>query len=178
MTGRIPSMRSGGNSMPKASSLGPRVAWLLATLAVVAVVAAQHSAVTASADNPTLTGDLCTFNGSMICMTMTWNGVAYGTPNRADLAVKPGTYTLTVNDTSAAHDFALRSCQGSTSRCDGTNPLGTVNAITTPAQTGTVSSTVVLAPGTYRLYCTVPTHETRGMFVDFRVEASPVATNS
>ena len=88
---------------------------LLAAFVAIAVIAAQHWTATSSAANPTLTGDFCTFNGNMFCMTLTWNGVAYGTPNRANLALQPGTYSLTVNDTSAAHDFALRSCPGSTS---------------------------------------------------------------
>ncbi len=151
---------------------------LLAAFVAIAVIAAQHWTATSSAANPTLTGDFCTFNGNMFCMTLTWNGVAYGTPNRANLALQPGTYSLTVNDTSAAHDFALRSCPGSTSQCDPTNPVGTTTEITSPAQTGTVTESIALTPGTYRLYCDVTIHESRGMFVDFTVEAPPVVTSS
>jgi hypothetical protein len=163
--------------MTMASSRGRRVVFVLAALSLVAVIAAQHSAGPASADSPTLTGDFCNV-GSIFCMTITSNGVAYGTPNRADLALKPGPYTLTVNDTSAGHNFALRSCPGSTVPCDASNPFATTTQITTAAQIGTVSESVVLLPGTYRLYCAVDSHETRGMFADFRVEAPPVATNS
>ncbi len=152
---------------------------LLATVAVVAaVIAAQISTATSAADTPTLTGDFCTLNASMFCMTMTWNGVAYGTPNRDTLALKPGTYSLTVDDNSPAHDFALRSCPGSTSACDPSNPVGTATVITTRAQIATVTTSIDLTPGTYRLYCDVGTHEANGMFVDFTVEALPVVTNS
>ena len=113
---------------------------LLAAFVAIAVIAAQHWTATSSAANPTLTGDFCTFNASMFCMTLTWNGVAYGTPNRASLALQPGTYSLTVNDNSMAHDFALRSCPGSASPCDPSNPVGTSTQITSPAQVGTVRS--------------------------------------
>src|SRR5262249_60312900 len=100
--------------MIKASVFGRRIAFLLAMLSIGAVVAAQHSAGTALADVPTLTGDFCTAPGNdFICMTVTWNGTAYGTTNRSVLALKPGAYTLTVNDRSAAHNFVLRSCPGS-----------------------------------------------------------------
>src|SRR5262245_31704272 len=145
---------------------GGRLMLLVASVTV-AVIAVQLSAATSSADNGTLTGNFCTANNN-ICMTMTWNGIAYGTTNRSVLSLKPGAYTLTVNDTSAAHDFALRSCPGSTAPCDPTNPLRTTTPITTQAQVATVSTSVNLTSGTYRLYCAVPTHETRGMFVDFQ----------
>jgi hypothetical protein len=164
-------------SMTMASSLQRRVVFLFATLSIVVVVGAQHSAAPASADNPTLTGDFCTFANSMFCMTVTSDGVAYGTPNRAALALKPGVYTLTVNDTTAAHDFVLRSCPGSTTPCDASNPLRTTTAITTPAQVGTVTMSLNLTAGTYRLYCSVDAHESRGMFADFEV-ALPVVTSS
>src|SRR5262245_26200601 len=77
----------------------------------VAVIAVQLSAATSSADNGTLVGDFCTGN-NFICMTVTWNGTPYGTTNRTPLALTPGAYTLTVNDTAANHDFVLRSCPG------------------------------------------------------------------
>jgi hypothetical protein len=170
--------------MTMASSLGRRAVFLLATLSILTVVAALHSAATASADSPTLTGDFCNVPNA-ICMTITWNGAKYGTPNRVsgapnDLALKPGVYTLTVNDTSAGHNFFLRSCVGSTVVCDKNNPFASATMITGTAQTGTVSVPEQLLPGTYRLYCAVDSHETiqLGMYADFRVEALPVATNS
>ena len=149
-----------------------------AAFSALTVFAALHARA-ASADTSTLTGDFCTLpSGSTLCMTLTWNGVAYGTPNRAALRLLPGTFTLTVNDTSAAHDFVLRSCPGSTSACDSTNPAGTTTAITTRSQVATVTSSIVLATGTYRLYCGVTGHEAGGMFVDFTVGNPPVVTNS
>jgi hypothetical protein len=170
--------------MTMASSLGRRALFLLAALSIVTSVAAQHSAATASGDSAMLTGDFCNVP-AVFCMTITWNGVTYGTPNRAsgapnDLALKPGAYTLTVNDTSAGHNFALRSCPGSTVVCDKNNPFAAVTLLTTTSGTGTTSVPLVLMPGTYRLYCGVGAHETTqfGMYADFRVEALPVATNS
>jgi hypothetical protein len=164
--------------MAMGSLLVRRAAFLLAALSVIAVVAVLHSA-TASAVNPTLTGDFCTFNGSMFCMTMTWNGVAYGTPDRSRvLSLKPGTYDLTGNDNSPAHDFVLRSCPGSKVVCDKNNALaGTPTVVTTRAAITPSTVTVTLTDGTYRLYCDVGTHEANGMFVDFAV-GFPVATNS
>jgi hypothetical protein len=160
--------------MTKANSPGGRVALLLATLAVLGTAAAYYSAATASADGRSLTGDFCTFQGSMFCMTITWDGVAYGTPNRDSLALRPGTYWLTMNDDNPGHDFALRSCPGSTMDCDTLNPLGTSVEYTTQAGTDPVTVKLLLTHGTYRLYCDVGAgtsraHEGRGMFVDFSV---------
>jgi hypothetical protein len=159
--------------MTKASSPRGRVGLLLATFAVVGVVAAYYSATTASADGRTLTGDFCT-TPNMFCMTITWDGVAYGTPNRDELGLRPGTYWLTLDDTAAGHDFALRSCAGSTITCDSLNPLGSETELTTPAEVDTSTVKLLLTHGTYRLYCNVGegkvfAHEGRGMFVDFSV---------
>jgi hypothetical protein len=166
----------GTPSMIKTSSRRGRFGLLLATFAVVGVAVAYYSATTASADGRTLTGDFCT-TPNMFCMTITWDGVAYGTPNRADPGLRPGTYWLTLNDTAAFHDFALRSCSGSTMTCDRLNPLGTETELTTPAEVDTTTVKLLLTHGTYRLYCDVgstnpdPTksHEGRGMYVDFSV---------
>ena len=150
---------------------------LAAACSAFTVFAALHTTA-ASADNPTLTGNFCTFNGSTLCMTLTSDGVAHGTPNRDALRLRPGTYSLTVNDTSAAHDFVLRSCPGSLSACDPGNPGGTATAITTRTQVATVTTSIALTPGTYRLYCAVTGHEAGGMYVDFTVGAPPVVTDS
>jgi hypothetical protein len=160
--------------MTKARSLPRRTAIMLATFAILGAVAAVYSAATASADGRTLTGDFCTFQGSMFCMTVTWDGVKYGTPNRDSLALRPGTYWLTVNDNAGGHDFALRSCPGSTIPCDQLNPLGTSDEITTRPEMDTVTVKVHLTHGTYRLFCDVGAgtpgaHEGRGMYVDFAV---------
>jgi hypothetical protein len=158
--------------MTKASSLKGRGAVLCAAFAV-ACIAAAFGAGGVSAQGRTLVGDFCTFNGSAFCMTVTWDGVAYGTPNRAALDLRPGTYWLTVNDTSTMHDFSLRSCPGAGSACDPASG-GTAVEITTPMQTGTVTEKILLKAGTYRLFCNVGagtsfSHEGRGMYVDFAV---------
>jgi hypothetical protein len=152
--------------MIKAKSLKGYFALVLVAF-VVAGIVAVYRAEGSSAQGRTLVGDFCT-SPSPFCMTITWDGVAYGTPNRADLALRPGTYWLTVNDTSSRHSFALRSCPGSSSQCDQTSG-GTVDAITTAAFTGTVTEKVLLTHGTYRLYCNVDGHEGMGMYVDFEV---------
>src|SRR5262249_3573162 len=97
--------------------------------------------------------------------------------NRSPLSLAPGAYMLTVNDNTAAHDFVLRSCPGSKAPCDAANPLRTTTIVTTQAQVATVSIPLNLAIGTYRLYCSVDAHESRGMFADFAA-GFPVAMNS
>jgi uncharacterized cupredoxin-like copper-binding protein len=149
--------------MTKVSSLRGRLAVLLATFAVFGMAAA-YAALRASADGRTLVGNFC----PGFCMSITSDGVVYGTPNRADLALRPGTYWLTVNDNSTHHNFTLRSCPDATSACDQTSG-GTVDPITTAAFTGTVTQKVLLTHGTYRLYCSVDGHEGMGMYVDFEV---------
>ncbi len=144
----------------------------IAALVAVGLVAAFWNA-SARADGRTLTGDFCTTPaGSMFCMTVDWGGVLYGTTNRADLQLRPGTYWITVNDDSSMHDFALRSCPGETSACD-QNSDGTSMELTGVAETGTVTEKILLTQGTYRLYCDVGGashfHEVRGMYVDFEV---------
>jgi hypothetical protein len=162
--------------MIKVSSPRGRIGLLLATFAVVGLVVAYYSATTASADGRALTGDFCT-TPNMFCMTLSWDGVAYGTPNRDDLGLRPGTYWLTLDDTAAGHDFALRSCPGSEMACDRLNPLGSETELTTTTEVDTTTVKLLLTHGTYRLFCDVgasnpdPTrsHEGRGMFVDFSV---------
>jgi uncharacterized cupredoxin-like copper-binding protein len=152
--------------MTTARSLNGRVGVLLAAFFLVGMTAAS-TVERASAEGRALVGDFCSAN-HFRCMTLTWDGVAYGTPNRTDLSLRPGTYWLTVNDTSSMHDFVLRSCPDSTSPCDQSSG-GTANEITTPMFTGTVTEKVLLDHGTYRLFCNVDGHEAQGMFVDFEV---------
>jgi hypothetical protein len=149
-----------------------RIGVLIVALAVISAIAA-YSAMTASADGRTLEGAFCTkgpippfSNGQ--CMSLTWDGVTYGTLNRADLTLRPGTYWLTVNDNSSAHDFTLRSCPDADTPCvDG---AGTETPITDdPGKPGLVTITVLLKHGTYRLFCDNDGHEAGGMYVDFEV---------
>jgi hypothetical protein len=99
-------------------------------------------------------------------MAITWDGVEYGTRNREALSLRPGTYWLTVNDAVTFHNFALKSCPGSDTTCES----GDVQEITTiPGTPGEVTVKLNLGHGTYRLFCQLGNHESRGMFVDFAV---------
>src|SRR5437763_12323425 len=109
--------------MVKTSFRKHRVAVLLAAFVTVSAIAAitaiaaiaASTRAAATAHGRALVGNFCTTStGSMFCMTLTDDGVAYGTTNRAELALRPGTYWITLDDNSPAHDFALRSCPSST----------------------------------------------------------------
>jgi hypothetical protein len=67
-----------------------RIAVLLAALFVAGAVAAD-AVMTASADGQALQGAFCSTPANHLCMSLTWNGVAYGSDNRADLSLRPGT---------------------------------------------------------------------------------------
>ncbi len=151
---------------------------MLALLTAVSGIAVYaFSAASASADGRPLTGAFCTTpTASMFCMQITWDGVDYSHalyPDR-DLQLRPGNYWLTVNDNSSMHDFALRSCPGSTLPCTSLNPTATTTQITpVMGAPGEVTDRVRLEFGTYRLYCDVTSargnHEGAGMYVDFEV---------
>ena len=138
----------------------------MVTLFVVTAALAAYVA-TASATGRTLAAEFCTTNtGSSLCMALTWDGVEYGTRNREDLSLRPGTYSVTLNDNSPFHNFALRSCPDSAAPCE----TGDVDELTTvPDQSGEVTIKIRLGHGTYRLFCAP--HETAGpgMYVDFAV---------
>ena len=138
----------------------------IGVLFVVMAALAVYS-VTASASGRALEGAFCTTNtGSVLCLALTWDGVEYGTRNREDLSLRPGTYWLTVNDTVAFHNFALRSCPDSDAPCES----GDVQEITSISGTpGEVTVKLLLGHGTYRLFCELGNHESRGLFVDFAV---------
>jgi uncharacterized cupredoxin-like copper-binding protein len=145
-----------------------RTAVLLAALAVTGAIAA-YTVLAASADGRSLQGAFCaTSTGNHFCISLTWNGVEYGTNNRADLALRPGTYWITVNDNSPFHNFALRSCPDATSSCETGD--GSVQELTTiPDASGEVTTKILLQHGTYRLFCAAAGHESAGMYVDFEV---------
>ena len=76
--------------MTRAKALQHRAAVLLAAVAVVAAVAA-YTVVTGSANGRALEGAFCTTStGSRICMTVTWDGVDYGTVNRTGRISRSG----------------------------------------------------------------------------------------
>jgi len=73
--------------------------------------------------------------------------------------VEAGKYTFdVVNDGQAEHDLAI----------EGGELKETKTPILAPGKTAKV--TADLAPGTYKVYCTVPGHEQSGMKVDLTVE--------
>lgn len=148
-----------------------RIAALVLGLGAAGAVAA-FTVEGASAEGRTLDGAFCAIANNHTCMTLSFDGVAHGTPNRDDFALRPGTYWLSVFDNSGQHDFVLRSCPGTDSPCTAGN--GTTQQITTIGEndSGTglhVTVKLNLEHGTYRLYCDAPFHEAGGMYVDFAV---------
>ncbi len=171
--------------MTKRKSRRGSLAVLLAALVVLGTVAA-YTAATASADGRTLQGNFCTLSvppatpaSSHFCMSITWDGATVGTatrtdPTQPDLALRPGTYWLTVTDDNNGHNFVLRSCPDSTSLCDGASggaeqEITPLNNGAAPAPTLTETLKLNLQHGTYRLFCAAPNHENRGMYVDIAV---------
>jgi hypothetical protein len=151
--------------MTRTELLTGRIAVLVAAFAVTGAIAA-YAVMTASADGQSLEGAFCSTPANHFCMSLTWNGVAYGSNNRADLTLRPGTYWITVNDDSPFHNFALRSCPDSTSACN----AGPDQDLTTiPDAPGEVTTKILLKHGTYRLFCDATNHEANGMYVDFEV---------
>jgi hypothetical protein len=145
--------------MRKAISRLPLIAALLAALFVAGPVAAV------SADGRQLVGEFCTNPQALpkpgACISLSFGGeTAMGytdAPNRV-LTLRPGTYWLTVDDNSTAHNFSLRS------------PDGLEQAITGVADTpGRVTVKVLLTYGTYVLFCAADAHEKDGMYVDIEV---------
>jgi len=137
----------------------PLIAALLAALFVVG------SAGAVSAEGRQLTGVFCTNPQALpkpgACIWLSYGdetAIGYtGAPDRV-LTLRPGTYWLTVNDTSTAHNFSLRS------------PDGSEQAITGVADTpGWVTVKVLLKHGTYVLFCAADDHEKMGMYVDIEV---------
>ena len=139
---------------------------LKAALYVVACViacAGAFAATPVSAEGRQLVGEFCTNPQAHpkqgACIQLSFDGQTAqgytGSLNRT-LELRPGTYWLTVNDNSPAHNFALE------------DPSGSEQIITGVADTpGWVTVKVQLTHGTWRLLC-VP-HDEFGMFVDIEV---------
>lgn len=132
-------------------------------VALVISAALALAATPASADGRQLVGEFCSNAQAQpkhgACIHLSFDGQsAQGytdSPNRV-LELRPGTYWLTVNDNSTAHNFALE------------DPSGSVDIITGVADTpGWVTVKVDFTHGTWRLLC-VP-HDEFGMFVDIEV---------
>jgi hypothetical protein len=109
--------------MSKGNTLKRLISVLFVTIAAVGV-SVEYLASSSSAQGNTINGTFCMPTMVMFCMQATFDGqTAEGyTKHEAALSLNPGTYSLTVHDDSTAHDFAFRSCPGSTSACvAGTN---------------------------------------------------------
>jgi Pentapeptide repeats (8 copies) len=161
----------------------------VATLAVVGVIVAFMTSASAAPGNE-IDGSFCMqMTGmNMFCMQATSGGqTAEGyTNHEAALSLSPGTYLLTVNDDSTAHDFALRSCPGSTMPCVAGVGVPVQELTTKAFNGGDVTDSFDLAAGTYRLFCDVGAtspftttgfHEKQGMFVDIIVGADSPGAN-
>ena len=120
--------------MSKWNNLKRLISVLIVTLAVVGV-GVGYLASSSSAQGNTINGTFCMPTMVMFCMQATFDGqTAEGyTNHEAALSLRPGTYSLTVDDDSTAHDFALRSCLAPTS-CAA--PMGTTQELTTRAFAG------------------------------------------
>jgi hypothetical protein len=161
-----------------------RAAALAAALVIASAIGAwaAMAAMGASSDGAapagarTINGMFCT---TKLCISVTTSdGQTAQSPN--GLSLRPGTYWLTVTDTSAFHDFVLRSCPGSTSPCD-QGSKGDELSLTTVGEGSTAIPVVEtlkinLKHGTYRLFCNAPMgsmpsmdHEAMGMYVDLSV---------
>ena len=135
----------------------------LYVVALVIAAACALAATPASADGRQLVGEFCTNSDAKpkpgACISLSFDGQAaqgYTDSSNRTLELRPGTYWLSVNDTSAAHNFALD------------DPSGSVQVITGVADTpGWVTVKVDLTHGTWRLLC-VP-HDEFGMYVQIDV---------
>ena len=166
--------------MSKGKNLKRIISVLFVTIAAVGVSVA-FLASSSSAQGNTINGAFCMPTMVMFCMQATIDGqTAEGyTNHEAALSLSPGMYSLTVADDSAGHDFAFRSCPGSTSPCVA-GPTVPAQELTTRAFMGQMTVDFQLSAGTYRLFCdvgngnnlaTTGVHETNGMFVDIVVGA-------
>lgn len=132
-------------------------------VALAIVVGCALTATPATAEGRQLVGEFCSNSHAKpkpgACISLSFEGqTAQGytdSPNRL-IELRPGTYWLTVNDNSPAHNFALE------------DPSGSAQVITGVADTpGWVTVKVDLTHGTWRLLC-VP-HDEFGMYVGIEV---------
>lgn len=112
-----------------------------------------------------LVGEFCSNPAALpkpgACISLSYQGqtaVGYNGSDNRLLTLRPGTYWLTVNDTSAAHNFALESPDGSDQ---------TITGVTDTPGWVTVKET--LTPGTWVLFCAADDHRGDGMYVTIQV---------
>jgi hypothetical protein len=147
--------RGAGKRLAAAALLTPMLAAL-----VPGGIAAADTAV-----GRQLVGEFCTNSQAQpkpgACLSLTFDGqTAEGytnSPNRT-LVLRPGTYWLSVNDESTAHNFSLET------------PDGLDQDITGIAATpGWVTLKIQLKHGTYTLFCDADDHRADGMYVQIEV---------
>jgi plastocyanin len=138
--------------------------WMTSLVGLAIAVAATAVIVgTASADGRQLTGTFCTNAQAMpkpgACISLAEGGQTaqgYTGSQERVLTLRPGTYWLSVNDNSTAHNFSLES------------PDGSDQDVTEVADApGWVTVKVHLTPGTWVLFC--DPHRPMGMYVDIEV---------
>ena len=132
-------------------------------VALVIAAAWALAATPASAEGRQMVGEFCTNSDAKpkpgACISLSFDGQTaqgYTDSSNRTLELRPGTYWLSVNDNSPAHNFALE------------DPSGSEQVITGVADTpGWVTVKVNLTHGTWRLLC-VP-HDEFGMYVEIEV---------
>lgn len=95
------------------------------------------------------------------CISLSYQGrtaLGYTSSDERQLTLTPGTYWLTVDDTSRAHNFALQCPDGSERDVTGVADVP-----------GWVSVKVTLEPGAWVLFCSADDHRADGMYVDIQV---------
>jgi hypothetical protein len=152
-------------STTRRSGAGTRLA---AMALLTPLLAALIPGATAAADvtmGRQLVGEFCTNPQALpkpgACLSLTFDGQTVegytDSPNRT-LDLRPGTYWLSVNDESTAHNFSLET------------PDGLVQDITGIADTpGWVTIKVRLTHGSYTLFCDADDHRADGMYVQIDV---------
>jgi plastocyanin len=135
------------------------LAGVLLLTAVVAVLVTVGPIAVGSAEGRQLVGQFCTNPQAMpkpgACISLAYDGqTAHGYTGSVDrtIALRPGTYWVTVTDNSATHNFSLESPDGSDQDLTG--------VADTP---GSVTFKVDLTHGTWTLFC--DPHRAMGMYV-------------
>jgi len=127
--------------------------------ALVTVVVTAGPIATGSAEGRQPVGQFCRHVGALpmagACISLSYDGQTAegytGSPDRT-IALRPGTYWITVTDNSATHNFSLESPDGSDQDITGI-----------PDRPGTVTFKVDLTHGTWTLFC--EPHRVFGMYV-------------
>jgi len=139
-----------------------KIAGVSLVAGLIAVAVTVGAVAMGSAEGRQLEGQFCTNPNALpkpaACIQLAFgDDMAQGYTGSTDreIALRPGTYWLTVNDTSAMHNFSIES------------PDGVDQDITGVGETGSVTVKVHLTHGRYTLFCAP--HRAMGMFVNLEV---------